>query len=161
MIVPCAAVILGLILLVWSSDIFVDGAAALARHFKVSPFIIGMVIVGFGTSLPEMFISVQSAIQGNPGIVLGNAYGSNIANIALILGITALVCPVAVPSPILKKELPLLLAVTLLAAMYIGNGRITRIEALCMLALFAAIMLWTIKKGVTGREIFIMRECER
>lgn len=161
MIVPCAAIIVGLVLLVWSSDLFVEGAAGLAAHFGVSPFIIGMVIVGFGTSLPEMLISILSAIQGNPGIALGNAYGSNIANIGLILGITALVCPVAVPSPIFKKELPLLFAVTLLAAVWVGNGRITRMEALCMLALFTAIMLWTIRKGVKGREIFIMRECER
>ena len=70
MIVSSAAIVAGLVLLVWSSDLFVDGAAALARHFGVSPFIIGMVIIGFGTSLPEMLISVQSAIQGNPAVVL-------------------------------------------------------------------------------------------
>ena len=109
MIVTCAAIIVGLVLLVWSSDLFVDGAAGLAAHFGVSPFIIGMVIVGFGTSLPEMLISILSAIQGNPGIALGNAYGSNIANIGLILGITALVCPVAVPvSNIQKRAAPAL-----------------------------------------------------
>ncbi len=161
MILSCAAIIAGLVLLVWSSDLFVDGAAALAKHFGVSPFIIGMVIIGFGTSLPEMLISVQSAIQGNPGIVLGNAYGSNIANIGLILGITALICPVAVPSAIFKKELPLLFGITLLTALCIANSRITRMEALAMLALFTVIMLWTIRTGIKNREIFIMRECER
>ena len=116
MLVPCTAIVAGLILLMWSSDTFVEGAAAVASHFKVSPFIIGMVIVGFGTSLPEMLISILSALQGNPGIALGNAFGSNIANIGLILGITALICPLAVPSPIIKKDLPLLAAVTLFAA---------------------------------------------
>jgi len=161
MILPCTAIIIGLVLLVWSSDLFVDGAAALARHYNVSPFIIGMVIIGFGTSLPEMLISVQSAIQGNPGIVLGNAYGSNIANIALILGITALICPIAVPSSIYRKELPLLFGITLLTAICISNGQITRMEALYMLVLFSGIMFWTIRKGVKSREIFIMRECER
>jgi len=161
MILSCAAIIFGLVLLMWSSDLFVDGAAALAKHFRVSPFIIGMVIIGFGTSLPEMLISVQSAIQGNPGIVLGNAYGSNIANIGLILGITALICPIAVPSSILKKELPLLLGITLLAILWVANGWISRMEALCMLILFSGIMAWTIKKGLNAREIFVMRECER
>jgi cation:H+ antiporter len=158
MILACTAVAIGLVLLVWSSDRFVEGAAALAAHFGVSPFIIGMVIVGFGTSLPEMLISVQSAVQGNPGIALGNAYGSNIANIGLILGITALICPVLMPSAILKKDLPLLLAVTLLAALYVSNSSISRMEALGMLALFAVIMLWTIRKGLLGREIFLTRE---
>jgi cation:H+ antiporter len=161
MIVSCAAIVLGLVLLVWSSDLFVDGAAALAGHYGVSPFIIGMVIVGFGTSLPEMLISVLSSMQGNPGIALGNAYGSNIANIGLILGITALICPIAVPSPIFKKELPLLFGVTLFTDLCIFGGSITRMEALCMLALFTGIMFWTIRKGIMGRELFIMRECER
>jgi len=158
MLLACSAILIGLVLLVWSSDLFVEGSAALAAHFGVSAFIIGMVIVGFGTSLPEMLISVQSALQGNPGIALGNAYGSNIANIGLILGITALVCPVAVPSAIFKKDLPLLMGVTLLAALYVSSGAITRQEALGMLALFAVIMLWTIRKGVLGREIFLTRE---
>lgn len=160
MLLACAAILIGLVLLVWSSGLFVEGSAALAAHFGVSAFIIGMVIVGFGTSLPEMLISVQSALQGNPGIALGNAYGSNIANIGLILGITALVCPVAVPSAIFKKDLPLLLGVTLLAALYVSSGAITRQEALGMLALFAVIMLWTIRKGILGREIFLTREQE-
>lgn len=161
MLLGCAAVLAGLVLLVWSSDMFVDGAAALAAHFGLSAFIIGMVIVGFGTSLPEMLISVQSALEGSPGIALGNAYGSNIANIGLILGITALVCPVAVPRALFRKDLPLLFAVTLLAALYVSNGSITRMEALCMLALFAAIMFWTIRKGLLGREIFLTREHEQ
>jgi len=160
MILACTAIVIGLVLLVWSSDRFVEGTAALAAHYGVSPFIIGMVIVGFGTSLPEMLISVQSAAQGNPGIALGNAYGSNIANIGLILGITALICPVLMPPAILKKDLPLLLAITLLAALYVSNGSISRMEALGMLALFAVIMLLTIRKGLLGREIFLTRERE-
>jgi cation:H+ antiporter len=158
MLLACAAIIIGLVLLVWSSGLFVEGSAALAAHFGVSTFIIGMVIVGFGTSMPEMLISVQSALQGNPGIALGNAYGSNIANIGLILGTTALICPVAVAPAIFKKDLPLLLAVTLLAALWAGGGAISRPEALGMLALFAVIILWTVRKGVLGREIFVTRE---
>jgi len=152
--------LIGLVLLMWSSDLFVEGAAALAAHFGVSAFVIGMVIVGFGTSLPEMLISVQSAFQGNPGIALGNAYGSNIANIGLILGLTALVCPVAVPHEIFKKDLPLLFAVTLLAALYVSSGSISRMESVGMLALFAAVMLWTLRKGLLGRDIFLTHDHE-
>ena len=116
MLMPIAAVIFGLILLVWSADRFVEGSASVARHFGMPPLLIGMVVVGFGTSAPEMVVSALSAAQGNPGIALGNAYGSNITNIALIIGLTALISPITVHSQVLKKELPLLTAVTALAA---------------------------------------------
>jgi cation:H+ antiporter len=98
------AVIFGLVLLVWSADRFVEGSASTARHFGMPPLLIGMVIVGFGTSAPEMVVSALAASQGNPGIALGNAYGSNITNIALILGITALISPITVHSQVLRKE---------------------------------------------------------
>src|SRR6056300_1057055 len=96
-----AAITLGLALLVWSADRFVEGSAATARHFGMPPLLIGMVVVGFGTSAPEMVVSALAAFQGSPGIALGNAYGSNIANIALILGITALISPIMVHSTVL------------------------------------------------------------
>jgi Ca2+/Na+ antiporter len=89
------ALIAGLALLVWSADKFVDGAAATARYAGMPPLLIGMVIIGFGTSAPEMVVSALAASQGNPGLALGNAYGSNITNIALILGLTALIEAVA------------------------------------------------------------------
>jgi cation:H+ antiporter len=110
------AVAFGLALLVWSADRFVEGSASTARHIAMSPLLIGMVIVGFGTSVPEMVVSALAAAQGNPGIALGNAYGSNITNIALILGLTALLSPIAVHSQVLRKELPVLTVVTALAA---------------------------------------------
>ena len=91
MILACIAVIAGLALLVWSADRFVEGSAATARYFGMPPLLIGMVIIGFGTSAPEMVVSMLAACQGNPGIALGNAYGSNITNIALILGVTAII----------------------------------------------------------------------
>ena len=110
------AVIFGLALLVWSADRFVEGSASTAHHFGMPPLLIGMVIVGFGTSAPEMVVSALAASQGNPGIALGNAYGSNITNIALILAVTALISPIAVHSQVLRKELPILTVVTALAA---------------------------------------------
>ncbi|MDD4836484.1 MAG: calcium/sodium antiporter, partial [Dethiosulfovibrio sp.] len=92
------ALFLGLVILVWSADLFVDGAASTAGYLGMPPLLIGMVVVGFGTSAPEMLVSALASFQGNPGIALGNAYGSNITNIALILGITALICPIVVSS---------------------------------------------------------------
>jgi len=142
------AVLLGLAVLVWSADRFVEGAAATAQHFSVPPLLIGMVVVGFGTSAPEMVVSAISATQGNPGIALGNAYGSNITNIALILGVTALISPVLVHSSILHKELPLLLGITLLAAYQVWDGEITRLDALILLLAFFLIMGWTIWSGL-------------
>ncbi|MFV0276347.1 MAG: sodium:calcium antiporter, partial [Parahaliea sp.] len=93
MTIPLIAVLVGLVLLVWSADKFVDGAASVATHFGMSPLLIGMVILGFGTSAPEMLVSALAAAEGNPGLALGNAYGSNITNIALVLGLTALISP--------------------------------------------------------------------
>ena len=148
MLTLIAAIVGGLILLVWSADRFVDGAAATAGHFGMPPLLIGMVIVGFGTSAPEMVVSAFSALQGNPGIALGNAYGSNITNIALILGLTALISPIAVHSQVLRRELPLLAAVTALAAWQVWDGSITRLDAFILLGVFAGIMIWTVTQGM-------------
>jgi len=98
------AIVGGLVLLVWSAGKFVDGAANVAANFSVPPLLIGMVIIGFGTSAPEMMVSALAASEGKPSLALGNAYGSNIANIALILGVTAMVCPIAVLSVVVKKK---------------------------------------------------------
>lgn len=143
-----AAVIFGLILLVWSADRFVEGAAATARHFGMPALLIGMVIVGFGTSAPEMVVSALAASQGNPGIALGNAYGSNITNIALILGITALISPIAVHSQVLKRELPILTILTFAAAWQLWDGQLSRTDAVVLLLVFAVLMAWTIWQGM-------------
>lgn len=146
-----AAVVVGLALLVWSADLFVEGSASTARHFGMPPLLIGMVVIGFGTSAPEMVVSVLAASQGNPGLALGNAYGSNITNIALILGLTALISPIAVHSQVLRKELPILSAVTILAAWQIWDGQITRAEAAVLLVVFVALMAWTIRQGLLAK----------
>jgi len=147
-------------LLVWSADRFVDGAAATARHFGMPARLVGMVIVGFGTSAPEMMVSALAAYQGSPGIALGNAYGSNIANIALILGITALISPIAVHSQVLRKELPILAAVTALAAWQILDGQITRLDAWILLAVFAGVMVWMTWQGLRKTEDALDHEVE-
>lgn len=148
MLIAFLAVIAGLALLVFSADRFVDGAAVTARHFGMPPLLIGMVVVGFGTSAPEMVVSALASLQGNPGIALGNAYGSNITNIALILGLTALLSPIAVHSQVLRKELPVLLAVTALAAWQLHDGRLSFIDGMVLLVVFAALMGWSIWQGL-------------
>lgn len=153
-------VLIGLVILIWSADKFVDGAASIARHFGMPPLLIGMVIVGFGTSLPEMVVSAFSAIQGNPGIALGNAYGSNIANIGLILGVSALIVPITVDSKILRKELPTLAVVTVIAALQLIDGEISRFDAIVLLAIFAVLMGWTIVQGWRTREDAFGEEME-
>lgn len=160
MLLASSAIITGLILLVWSADKFIEGAAATAQHFGMPPLLIGMVIIGFGTSAPEMVVSALSAWQGNPGIALGNAYGSNITNIALILGITALVSPLFVSSQVLRKELPILALVTVLAAWQIWDGEISRLDALVLLSVLAVIMAWTIWQGMKKKSDSLAIEVE-
>ena len=155
------AIIFGLAILVWSADRFVEGSASIARHFGISPLLIGMVILGFGTSAPEMVVSALSAWQGNPGIALGNAYGSNITNIALILGLTALISPIAVHSKVLRKELPILTAITVLAGWQVWDGEITRTDAFVLLGVFSALMGWIIWQGMQKRTDTLGSEIEQ
>ncbi len=151
MVSAALAVVAGLAVLVWSADRFVEGSASAARHFGVPPLLIGMIIVGFGTSAPEMVVSALATSQGNPGIALGNAYGSNITNIALILGLTALISPIAVHSQVLRKELPILTGVTVIAAYQLWDGAITRWDAWVLLGSFVGLMAWTIWQGLKKR----------
>lgn len=151
MIFPSLAIIAGLLLLIWSADRFVDGAAAVARHFGMPQLLIGIVIIGFGTSAPEMIVSAISAMNNNPGIALGNAYGSNITNIALILGCTALISPLAVNSQVLKLELPILLLITAISAYLIYDGEVSRSDAVILLLIFAIYMSWTVWHGLTQK----------
>lgn len=152
LVLASLAVVFGLALLIWSADRFVDGAAGAALHLGMPPLLIGMVVIGFGTSAPEMVISALASWQGNPGIALGNAYGSNIANIALILGMAALISPIPVPSKVLRRELPLLLAATGLAALLFWNGFLSRMDALLLLAVFFLLMGRTVLNGLRLRK---------
>lgn len=152
MLMAIAAIIAGLVLLVWSADKFVEGAAATAKHLGMPTLLIGMVIIGFGTSAPELAVSAMAAADGNPGLALGNGYGSNITNIALIVGLTALIAPIAVHSQVLRKELPLLIVLTLIAGAQLIDGQLTRLDGWILLAVFAAVMGWSIFQGIRGKE---------
>ncbi|WP_173383599.1 calcium/sodium antiporter [Fibrobacter succinogenes] len=156
MILPIVAVLLGLGVLVWSADKFVDGAVGVARFCGMSTLLIGMVIVGFGTSAPEMVVSALSAMQNAPELALGNAYGSNIANIALILGMTAIVSPVVVVRKALFRDLPILLAVTALSFVLMMNGSVSRMDGFILLAVFVVVMsfsIWNETRRKSGNEM--------
>lgn len=149
MLLPIAALLGGIVLLVFSADKFVDGAAATAKRAGLPPLLIGMMVIGFGSSMPEMVISALSALDGNPGLALGNAFGSNIANIALILGVTALISPIAVKSTVLWRELPLLTAITVVTAAILYIDReLDRLDGWLLIGLFLTVMGWSIYEGI-------------
>ncbi|MEC9255722.1 MAG: calcium/sodium antiporter [Pseudomonadota bacterium] len=128
------AILVGLIFLVWSADKFVIGAAATARHLGMSQMLVGLTIVSIGTSAPEMFVSAMASIDGAGNLAIGNAIGSNITNIALVLGITALVAPIPLQKGLLKKELPLLIMITLLAGVVLIDLELNLVDALILIA---------------------------
>ncbi len=151
MLLSSLSIIAGFALLVWSADRFVDGASATAKHFGMSPLLIGMLIVGFGTSAPEMVVSAIAAMEGNPSLALGNAYGSNIVNIALILGVTAIITPIAVHSKIVKKELPLLLGLILLSGFFLLDGSLSLTDGIILLGGFFALVGWSLYAAMGSR----------
>jgi len=155
------AIIGGFALLVWSADRFVEGAAATAQHAGMPSLLIGMVVVGFGTSAPEMVVSAMAALDGKPDIALGNALGSNIANTGLILGITALIAPIAVHSKIVRRELPLLLTIGVLAGVLLWDNALTRIESLLLLAFFFCLIGWSIFAALGSRDDVLATEMEQ
>lgn len=151
MVLSILGMIAGFVLLVWSADKFVDGAAATAKHLGMPALLIGILVVGFGTSAPEMVVSAIAAYEGNPSLALGNALGSNIANIALILGATALIAPIAVHSKIIKKELPLLIVVVLGSGFLLFDNSLTFVEGLLLLSGFAALVGWSIYEALQNK----------
>ena len=151
MIFYLASIVFGFALLVWSADRFVDGAASTAKHLGMPSLLIGLLIVGVGTSAPEMVVSAIAAYVGNPGLALGNAIGSNIVNIALILGITAIVAPIAVNSKIVKKEIPLLLLIVLFTGYLLLDNTLTLFEGVILLAGFFALVLWSVFAAFRSR----------
>ncbi len=144
------AVIGGLVLLTWSADRFVHGAASLARILGAPPLLIGITIIGIGTSAPEVLVSISASLSGAPNLAVGNALGSNITNIALVLGLTALISPLAVHSGILRRELPLVLIISLLAMWLCHDLVLSRAEGLLLCAGFLAVFAWMIHLGRSG-----------
>ncbi len=145
MLLSIAAVLAGFLLLIWSADRFVIGASCIAVNFGVSPLIIGLTIVGFGTSAPEMITSGVAAYEDTPNLAIGNALGSNITNIALVLGTTALVTPLLVDSKILKREYPIMFAIMLIVWALLADGELSRVDGtLLILGMFALMIFITL-----------------
>ncbi|WP_367105023.1 calcium/sodium antiporter [uncultured Psychrobacter sp.] len=134
------AVLIGLAILVWSADVFIDGAVVLANKLKVPSFLIGVVILGLGTSAPEMVVSVLAALEGSPELALGNAYGSNIINIALVLGATVLISPIIIRKSIINRDMPLLLLVTVVAAWQLSDGVLSSTDGIILIILLVAVL---------------------
>lgn len=151
MLIDSLAIILGFIMLIWSADRFIIGAAATARNFDVPPLIIGLTIVGFGTSAPEMMVAGFASYDGSPAMAIGNALGSNITNITLVLGVAALIAPLDVHSRILKKELPLLLFATLMALALLRDGDLGHFDGFVLLSLLCLLMWWITRQGILNK----------
>ncbi len=145
-------VLAGLVLLVWGADQFVSGAAATASNLGISPILIGLTIVGFATSAPEILVAVNAALKGSPMLAVGNALGSNIANIGLVLGIVALIHPVEVKSETLMREMPVLLAVTLLTMTLFLDNAVSTIDGLVLLGTLGIVMYWIVRLASASKK---------
>lgn len=158
MLEAVALLIVGLVLLVWSADKLVFGSAAIARNVGISPLVIGMTILAMGSSAPEMMVSATAALDGKTDTAVGNVLGSNIANIALILGITALIKPLSISSGVIRRELPLMIAVTLLAGVILWNNHLGFYEGALLFVLFGAflfVMLQISRKEQKSGDAFL------
>ena len=154
--IAIVAVLGGFGILVWAADRFVLGASGTARNLGVSPLIIGLTIVAFATSAPEMFTAAVAAWQGNPGLGIGNAIGSNIANIGLIVGTTALILPLTIHSKLLKREYPVLIAVMVLAVVLLLDGELSLIDGLVLLIALCAMVYWMVLISIGDRNRDVM-----
>lgn len=141
-------VIAGLVLLIWGADRFVHGAAASARNMGIAPLLIGLTVVAFATSAPEILVSVVASLRGQPGLAIGNAIGSNIVNIGLVLGFVALIKPIQLRSATLRREMPALLAVTLLTVSLFLDSFLSFIDGIVMLTGLVIVMMWLTRLGM-------------
>lgn len=160
MLINFVALAVGLVVLVIAADKFVIGTASIARNLGVSPLLIGLTIVGLGTSVPEILVSAIASWQGNPGLAVGNALGSNIANVGLILGCTAIISPLAFRPNLLKRELPVLMAVSVICYFLSFDG-LGRIDGIIMLIMLVSFLVWLIssaRKERTSHSDFLEQE---
>ena len=136
----------------FGADRFVFGASNLARRLGVSPLLVGMVIVGFGTSAPEILVSATAAIEGNGGLALGNVVGSNITNIALVLGVAAMIKPIELHRDVVRREIPMVLVITALVAGLLIDGDLTPLDGGALLLMLALFLFRSIRAGKAASE---------
>lgn len=144
-------VVLGFVAVIWSADRFVFGAASLARNLGVPPLVIGLTIVGFGTSAPEILVTGFAAWEGNPALGIGNAVGSNITNIGMVIGVTAIVTPLLVTSDTLRREFPILFAITTITLAMMMDGKFDRADGIVLLIGFVAMVYWMLRVALHSR----------
>ena len=150
MFISILSLLIGFSLLVWSADSFTDNGAKIARIFNISPLIIGLLIFGFGTSAPEMLVSGLAAYDGHPELSIGNAFGSNIFNIGLVLAITAIIYPVTVEKAVLKKEWVFLFLSSLFAGFLLMDGFLSFMDGLILLALLFVFLFYVFSESKKG-----------
>jgi len=155
MFLSILSLLIGFALLIWSADTFTDNGAKVARIFNISPLIIGLLIFGFGTSAPEMLVSGLAAYDGHPEMSIGNAFGSNIFNIALVLATTAIIYPVTVEKAVLKKEWVFLFVSSLIAGFLLMDGFLSFVDGLILLALLLLFLIYVFNESKKGNSIEI------
>jgi cation:H+ antiporter len=144
-LIPAAlGILFGLLGLLWGADRFVAGSAGAAKNFGVSPLVIGLTIVSIGTSAPEIIVAINAALKNAGDMAVGNAIGSNLANIGLVLGITAIICPIPTQGHLIKQESPVLLIVTLLAGFFIFDGMLLRPEGIALACIIPPLLAFTV-----------------
>jgi len=143
-----AELIAGLLLLIWGADRFVHGAAATARNLGVAPLLIGLTVVAFATSAPEVLVAIVAASRGETDLAVGNAIGSNIANIGLVLGTVAIIRPIVMTSATLRREMPALLAVSLLTVSLFLDSYLSRVDGLVLMTGLLIVMVWLVRLGI-------------
>lgn len=152
MIVNIGLLLVGFLALIKGADYFVDGAASIASLLKIPSVVVGLTIVAFGTSAPEAAVSITAALNHSNAIAISNVIGSNIFNLIVVLGMTAIITIVPVPRSIMRKEFPFLIAVSFLMALFIFTGNsLTRLEGIIFLILIIAYVVWLIKDSLSKR----------
>jgi len=144
------SLLIGLFVLVRAGDVFVEGAAQLARSLKMSSVVIGAIVLGFGTSAPELVVSTIAALRGNAALGVGNIVGSNVANLSLVLGVAALVTPIALSSSVIRRQAPLSIAAVIAFAAAVSDGRLSRSDGTILLVLLVAAMIILVKTPEEG-----------
>ncbi len=160
MLIAAIAILVGFIVLIWSADLFVDGAASIAENMGLSPIIIGLTIVSIGTSAPEILVSINATLTGSGTLAIGNAIGSNIANVGLVLGVTVLLVPLMVDRSCMRKEVPTLLVVTLGTGFLLLDGTLSRLDGSLMMGALVLLLYQMIRSQTSDPVLLEEAETE-
>ena len=150
MLIPIILILIGFVLLIWSADLLVDNASIVADRLGVSTFLIGVIIIGFGTSAPELFVSAMAALENKGSLALGNALGSNITNIGLVLGTAAMIKQLDVSHSTAVKDIPVIIVAGLVAVAVVLDGTLSNIDGVFLLVILISYLIWAAKKSANN-----------